>query len=240
MHNLPLIYTPPPDTNGIFIIPPDEARHLTLVLRAKIGTQFIAFDGVGNGWLAQLVSLEQNRVTAKLINPIPPLETSKNNLTMVVSIIKGTRMDWAIEKCAELGVMTFIPLKTDFSVVEPGSQKIARWRNIALAATKQSRRFRVMEILKPIKLNELLTQFDKTTVWALDINDKSESFIKWIINKPIPNPLTILIGPEGGFSDTERRLFKQFNIPTFHLGFHPLRTETATTICAAYILGISY
>ncbi|MBM3326192.1 MAG: 16S rRNA (uracil(1498)-N(3))-methyltransferase [Calditrichaeota bacterium] len=236
MSRLPFIFTHPPNADGMLTIPADEARHLALVLRAKPGARFIAFDGCGNGWTVEIIDLKRDTISARALNAIENSEPEKTKLTVAVGAVKGARMDWAVEKCAEIGVAAFTPLLTEFGVVEPGKSKLERWRSIALAAAKQSRRFQLMAINNPVQLHELLSTKNEISIWALDLNEYGGSLVKRIMYFHLPESLILIIGPEGGFSESERHLLRDRSIPTFNLGRHPLRTETAAALSAALIL----
>lgn len=230
----PFILTYPPDENGVIHMPDDEAAHLLKVLRFAIGDIFIAFDGCGRGWRAEIVSVDKKKaVTARVLSDIPrsldPLP-----IDIAVGSIKGPRMDWAVEKAAELGAAKFIPLKSRYAVVEPGEGRARRWKNIALAAAKQSRRLSLMEISNPLSVVDIPFQkYDQTMVFDLDINDSSSR--KSGNNSSSSSTSLVIIGPEGGFSQEEREIFRANDAEFFSLGAHPLRTETAVTAALTFV-----
>ena len=231
----------------------DEAHHLIKVLRAKIGYRFIGFDGKGHRWRAEISSISRNEVTARIIDTIiessPVLRggskgevnqkencLSEIGLEVAVGIIKGSRMDWAVEKAAELGAVRFKPLTTRYSVVSPGQGRIERWRSIALSAAKQSRRLWLMDVCQPFTLEQAVegTASDpECKMCALVLNDDSTPLVQiWdnIVHKTTIKRLILFIGPEGGFSDDEVKLFRRAEIPLANIGEKPLRTETAVAV----------
>ncbi|MCF7810166.1 16S rRNA (uracil(1498)-N(3))-methyltransferase [bacterium] len=217
-----------------------EAAHLRRVLRAQPGFKITGFNGRGDGWLAEITSIGNHGIQCRIIEPLPSEVARNTHISIAVGVIKGQRMDWAIEKCSELGADVFIPLLTDFSVVEPGKNKIERWQSIAIASAKQSRRLRLMSITEPIKLSDFIDtpysgklisdKSNKMTIFALDNGINSIHFAKLKETILRSTHVTVLVGPEGGFSDNEIELLTSRSIRIVSFGKRPLRTETATTV----------
>ena len=152
MSRNPFIHIKAPPRAGIVTVSGSETAHLRNVLRASVGCRFTAFDGHGNSWLAEIKTLDGNGIQAAVIRELPLEPTPPVHLTLALGIIKGKRMDWAVEKVAEIGVATVIPLITRRGVVRPDGGKVDCWRAIALAAAKQSRRTRLMSVDMPCPL----------------------------------------------------------------------------------------
>jgi len=226
----PQILTPPPDGEGIIRFDDEESAHLARVLRMKPGDRFIAFDGRGAGWSAEIAAVNRSLVTARTLGEIgdtPPMR----RVTVAVGSVKASRMDWAVEKAAECGASAFIPLESRYSVVEPGAGKVRRWRSLALAAAKQSRRLQVMEVSEPSSLDALLTGWrDRRNAGIFLCNVSGESpGLKEFLDLMMKDvaEILILIGPEGGWSEEEIAAAKEAGAATISLGDHTLRTETA-------------
>lgn len=233
----PFILTSPPDAAGLLIVTGDEAVHLIRALRASPGDRFTAFDGKGRGWLATITSVSKSEVraavTSNLLIETPPAL----RVTVAVGAVKGPRMEWAVEKAAELGATRLIPLLTKFGVVEPGEGRVRRWRAIALAAAKQSRRLRLMEIAEPLPLNRFCGDLLRPTCvfdWTPEAAPRSD------LRSEMGNlgELTIVIGPEGGFSDRERESLRLAGASFVTLGEHPLRTETAVAVALGAVMSL--
>src|ERR1700739_2954905 len=132
-----------------------HASHLARVLRAQIGQEFdiATGDGVRRG---RITSVSGERVEfildeEQVLRPAP-------RLTLALAIFKFDRMEWAIEKCTEIGVARIIPVigrRTDTHLASAASKRHERWQRIALHAAEQSRRAAPPEIGAPIKLNDL-------------------------------------------------------------------------------------
>ncbi len=237
----PFILTSPPDSEGFLAIPDDEANHLTKVLRFSPGDRFVAIDGVGNGWQAEIVGVSKRELKARVLEKLP-VETERKSITVAIGAVKGPRMEWAVEKAAELGASAFIPLKTRYAVVEPGEGRSRRWKNIAVAAAKQSRRLTLMKIEYLMAIADLPVQ-KYQSVWVFDLTDDAIPLTDFgaLASLGVTDHregILILIGPEGGFSDEERQFFRTIGTRFISLGSHPLRTETA--LVAALVMAKSH
>ncbi|MBT7617271.1 MAG: 16S rRNA (uracil(1498)-N(3))-methyltransferase [Calditrichaeota bacterium] len=221
-----------------FTISNHESRHLVTVLRAREGYNFIAFNGRGKGCRAEIVETSGKSLVARIIERFEDENQTEPQLTIAVGVVKGSRMDWAIEKAAETGVTNFIPIITEFSVVKPKRNKLERWRGIALAAAKQSRRMWLMDVEEPISIDKLLNYTESTLTIILDTSANCIPLIRCLEDSnPLQN-LRVIIGPEGGFSDPEIDKFKGLNIPLVSIGSNPLRTETAVAVSVGIIRAI--
>ncbi len=226
----PFILSSPPDTDGFLSLPDEEINHLTKALRFVVGDRFVAFDGKGIGWRAEIVSISKKNFTAKVIEEIVP-ELSSIRITVAVGAVKGPRMEWAVEKAAELGASNFIPLRTRYAVVEPGEGRARRWKNIAVAAAKQSHRLTLMEFSFSKAIADIPFQ-NYQRIWVFDLTDDAISLKKVSTleksNRIEQNEgILLIIGPEGGFSEEEREFFRTIGAKFISLGSHPLRTETS-------------
>jgi len=230
---------------GTLTVSGDEAHHLHKVMRAKEGDTFIAFDGIGHGWRAKVSAIDKESITARIVEPIAEkFSISKFDTTVAVGIIKGSRMDWAVEKAAELGAVRFIPTLSHFSVVTPKENRIKRWQTIALSAAKQSHRFRLMQVEHVQSVDSIIRNnaISINKLCALDVGSGTESLITvWsdcVTEKQVRH-LLLFIGPEGGFSAEELALFKRHSIPSVTIGLYPLRTETAVAVVLGTLANFS-
>jgi 16S rRNA (uracil1498-N3)-methyltransferase len=213
-----------------------EAFHLTRVLRARKGSKFIGFDGAGRGWLCEVREVKRANVEAIIVEELPGQSKPRPEVTIAIGIIKGQRMDSAVEKAAELGAAAIIPLITRYTAIRPNPGRLERWRSIALAAVKQSRRFHLPVIMDPMDLPDALAYGSSLgQTWAFDLNPAGIPVGDIRREESIPDKLTLLIGPEGGFSVEESTTFDQWGVVRVSLGNHPLRTETAVAVSLGLI-----
>jgi 16S rRNA (uracil1498-N3)-methyltransferase len=153
----------------------------------------------------------------------------------VLAVIKFDRMEWAIEKCTELGVCRFIPLvaaRSDTHLASASSKRVERWRRIAREASEQSRRIAPPEIENPLGLNEIIG-LSQCGIW-LSESDKTNPLMNLLRTRfKDENELFLAIGPEGGWTEGEQELFKESGWSSASLGATILRTETAAIAATA-------
>src|SRR5258706_1070248 len=135
----------------------DHADHLVRVLRARVGQEFDVATGaiVRRG---RIVSIGNGRVEFELGEEVSA--PSVPNITLLLAIFKFDRMEWAIEKCAELGVSRIVPViarRTDAHLASAATKRVERWRKLAIQAAEQSRRSMSPEISDPVKLNDVIS-----------------------------------------------------------------------------------
>ena len=210
----------------------DAANHVTRVLRLREGDAITLFDGRGGEYAARIARMQRGSVRVEVgahstIERESPLE-----LTLLQGIARGERMDLIVQKATELGVTRIVALTTERSVVRLDAQqaerKAAHWRAVAVAACEQCGRNRVPAIEEPV---------DYAT--ALGHN----AALKLLLDPTAPQPMSrpgadvgsiaLLVGPEGGFTDTEAELARRAGFEPRHMGPRVLRTETAAITALA-------
>ena len=134
----------------------DQAQHLSRVLRAQPGMEFDVIAG-GRAWLARIASIDRDSVRFTLLRE---LETAPAlPVTLLLSIFKFDRMEWAIEKAVELGLSRIVPVlaeRTEKHLAQAAGKRVERWRRLGLEAAKQSRRSDLPEIAEPTRLASIL------------------------------------------------------------------------------------
>ena len=208
----------------------EHARHLAQVLRAHIGQEFEISTGT-DVRLGRIYNIQPDRVDFDLGNSV----RSANGLpiTIALSIFKFDRMEWAIEKCVELGVARIIPLiaaRTGSHLSSAALQRVERWKRIAKQASEQSRRLSAPEISSPLRLKQLLAETQGTRVVFSEVED--ETTLTEAIPKQL-DALTLAFGPEGGWNEDELTAFKAAGWASASLGPTILRTETAVVAAVA-------
>jgi 16S rRNA (uracil1498-N3)-methyltransferase len=202
------------------------SKHARDVLRLNEGDEVEIFDDAGNVADAVITALSP-RVVVR-VDSVTSAPSNVFDLTIAAAIPKGERADWMIEKLSELGVARFIPLATERSVVLPeGRNKRDRWVRIATESAKQSRRAGVMQIDELTQLKEVVARAPRPCSY---LSPEASAGIASV------QPLTLLIGPEGGWTDAEIQLFAQSQIQPLKLTQTILRIETAAIAAAAVVL----
>jgi len=217
-------------------LPPSQAHHLRDVLRVEQGQQIELFDRHGTVGIGQVVDIGIDRVTVR-IEQISIAPSRGFYLTIAAALPKGPRADWMIEKLCEVGVDLFVPLVTQRSVVVPGStKKQDRWARLCEQAARQAGRSDVMHIESPVQLPKLLGQPTADAAeqtWYL-CPDGSHTVVQRAAS--LPRALTLLIGPEGGWTGQEVLAFEAAGAIGMRLTQTVLRVETAAILAAGIVL----
>lgn len=219
----------------------EEARHALRVLRLSVGDSVVLFDGAGAEAHGRIVTIGRDEFEAEVLDRRIRPVAQDCSLILAVSPPKGERADWMIEKCAELGVSELIPLACERSQVCPRSGKLDRWRRKVIAATKQSQQITAMQIHDVRPLNDLIAQFAAYALVLYGDTTATDSPLVELLKEsgvfsgkqPGACKVLILIGPEGGFTDHERKALTSSGGRAFRLADSVLRTETAAVAAAA-------
>jgi 16S rRNA (uracil1498-N3)-methyltransferase len=207
-----------------------HAEHLVRVLRAQIGQEFdIVADAVVRR--GRVVTISDNRIEFELGEEVPA-ESAAVQLTLLLAIFKFDRMEWAIEKCTELGVTRIVPViarRTESHLASASVKRVERWRRIALQAAEQSRRASPPDIADPIKLREALT---RSAELKIVLSEAEEQCQLRDIAQPSGEVL-LAVGPEGGWTEDELELFEKNGWLSASLGPTILRAETAAIAATA-------
>jgi 16S rRNA (uracil1498-N3)-methyltransferase len=218
---------------GESTLPADQAHHVRDVLRLGEGDNVEVFDAMGrtaSGVLSR-VTPSQVRVEVKEITEAP---ANTFRLTVASALPKGTRADWMIEKLSELGVETFIPLRTTRSVVHPeGRNKLARWERIASESAKQCNRSGVLRINELTDVQTIVERA-RSPMWHL--STRQVPLLSEQIEQLEGSDLTLLIGPEGDWTPDEEIAFEKAGSKPLSLTESILRVETAAVTAAAIVM----
>ena len=224
-------YSPEPAQNGKLRLGPEEARHLSRVCRLGVGDAVEVFDGKGHATKAEIIKVEHESVELTAIGP--PLADASPPVPFILAsaVPKGDRFDWLVEKATELGVERLIPIVTERSVVEPGAPKMERLRRAIIEASKQCGRNRLMILDNPLRWHHL-AGLNSDSIRFLADRDGLPS-PRWPAIRP-ERSVILAVGPEGGFTPTEKEIADQMGWLAIRLSAATLRIETAGLAgCAA-------
>jgi len=210
-----------------------HAEHLSRVLRAQVGQEFdiATGDQVRRG---RITRIQTDRVEFEL-NEIIPV-SSPPHLTLALSIFKFDRMDWAIEKCTELGVARIIPViarRTEAHLAAAAAKRVERWQRLVRQAAEQCRRVSPPEVSQPIKLKDALALQGSTRI-LLSESEKDTMLTDAL--QAAPSSIVLALGPEGGWTDAEIDQFREAGWSSASLGVTILRAETAAIAAVAVVL----
>ncbi len=215
------------------VVKGQDVIHIRNVLRLGIGDNVAIFDGEGSLYSAEITALTRDEILCKILSRHQALNESPVEITLGQSILKGAKLDDIVRKSCELGVSTFAPLIAERSVLKlkPAelNKKSERWQKIAVEASKQSGRAKVPSISKTMNSVEefcldcandeikLIFHEDESSLRFSELDRGSSSIKK----------AALLIGPEGGWTESEVKTASDYGFRSVSLGPRILRAETA-------------
>jgi 16S rRNA (uracil1498-N3)-methyltransferase len=210
----------------------EHADHLIRSLRARVGQEFDIATGsaVRRG---RIISIRDGRVEFELGEELGA--HSSANIILLLSIFKFDRMEWAIEKCTELGVAKIVPMiarRTDAHLAAASAKRVERWRKIALQAAEQSRGPAVAEITTPMKVQEAVKLAAALRI-LLNESEQEDTLREVLSARKGEGQILLAIGPEGGWAEDELQRFSNEAWISASLGSTILRVETAAIAATA-------
>jgi 16S rRNA (uracil1498-N3)-methyltransferase len=216
------------------ILDRDETRHLRDVLRLTSGETVNVFDGAGREFECKILNIRKNETELSIAREIsPPASESSLDLTLAAAMLKGEKFDLVVQKAVELGVAKLTPLRTARCDVlsKDSAKRVDRWRKIALEASKQSGRATLMQIDEPVEFETVLTSFEQPENVLFFSERAGGKVPKDYSSKKI----TAIVGPEGGWDDSEIYKARSKGIPIITFGGRILRAETAAIAVTAIL-----
>jgi 16S rRNA (uracil1498-N3)-methyltransferase len=212
-----------------------HADHLARVLRGRIGQEFDISTGE-NVRRGRIVSIAAGRIEFDLGEIIPTASTP--SLTLLLSIFKFDRMEWAIEKCSELGAARIVPViarRSEAHLVAAAPKRVERWQRLARQASEQARRASPPEITPPANLKEAVMRPRGARIVLSE--SENQLMLKDALQTSAPaSEIALAFGPEGGWTQPEINLFRQAGWTAASLGTNILRAETAAIAATAVAL----
>ena len=237
---VPRFYCPIPLQSGRTVtLPPEAAHHALRVLRLRSGDELILFDGLGGEYPGRLLEATRS-VRVELEGRRDIEREAPLALTLAQALPAGDKMDWVVQKAVELGAAAVQPLQAKRSVVrlagERADKRLAHWQQVAVAACEQSGRNRLPEIGAIVDLPHYLAM-SRGENETLLLFSPHHGLRLSALPKP-PAGVTMLIGPEGGFDESEEGAALSVGFQPVSLGPRVLRTETAGLAAMAAILAL--
>ena len=211
----------------------EDVKHITKVLRLVEEDVLEICDGERGVYTGEILSLSKTKIELKILKKChsdtePPIE-----VTLFQGIPKGTKMEMIIQKCTELGVYSIIPLNTTRTIVQLKDKKDEikkreRWQKIAEEAAKQSKRGVIPQIGLPIDFSQLSDELSRFDFVIIPYEKETTLGLKAFLREKVgQKKIAIIIGPEGGFEETEIEIARELGSIPITLGKRILRTETA-------------
>lgn len=208
---------------------PTQARQVTRVLRMGVGSRILTFNGTGREWEVEIVVASPQQVVGRIVREQSAQRESPLRVALLQGLLKGTKMDYVIQKATELGVAEVVLLSTRRTVAER-SGKVVRWRRIAIEAAEQSGRLTIPRIIGPHPLAEYVARPSDGLSIVFWEGGRLGTFAAVLGQTPPPERINVLIGPEGGLETDEVARLRQAGFVPVSLGSRTLRAETAAVV----------
>lgn len=233
--SVPRFYCPDiPPQSGVAELPEQAAHHASRVLRLQMGDRVAVFNGQGGEGEALISAIGKRDVTVEIVAWHGTERESPLQVRLAQAISAGEKMDFTLQKAVELGVGDIQPLASERSVVrlagERAEKRVAHWQGVVIAACEQSGRNRVPEVGAIRPMMDWLGRQDASGL-RLMLSPDAEIGLRDLA-RPAAS-VTLLIGPEGGFSAAEAEAALRSGFTPVRLGARVLRTETAALAALA-------
>jgi len=221
----------------LLLLSAGQTHYLRRVLRLTSGDRFIAQDGKGAQWLAALSDLIDR---ADILESIASTAArSSAPLRLAAALPKGNSFDQVVRQATELGVTHIYPLLSDRTLLKPSHNKLSRWQRIAQEASEQSERITVPEISPPLDFRQFIAQSDWQGIRYICATRQNSPHLLSKIQSTllsVDSPdVTLLIGPEGGWTPIEITVATENNYEIVSLGSAILRAVTASVTALSLV-----
>jgi 16S rRNA (uracil1498-N3)-methyltransferase len=224
------------------VLPRSEGEHLTRVLRLGVGDTVSVFDGRGREFLGRVAFVKRRDVRVTLVGRVEPVPEPTVPIVLAQAILKGDAMDEVVRDAVMLGVLAIQPLVTERTETTVASllrgPRLDRWRRVALASVKQARRAVLPEIRSPLTLGSYLDEpRPAMTLMLVEPSAGAETQkLGGVRHLPVPPDAAVVIGPEGGWVETEWRAARERGVRLVSLGLRTLRADAAPVAAISVLL----
>jgi 16S rRNA (uracil1498-N3)-methyltransferase len=238
--SVPRAYAPDATGIGVVALSPDESHHLARVLRARAGDELFVFNGAGREWRGVIESVAARRVTVRLEADVRPVAEPPVRVTLAVGLLKGDQMDAVVRDATALGTVVIAPVVTARTTVRLSAERrngaVTRWRRIAVAAAKQSRRAVVPDV-RPVGDVAAAVSDARADVVVIAVEPAAQGAAvdlapleRSAARGATPASAILLVGPEGGWTEDELAWARAQGARRVSLGPRTLRAETTPTV----------
>jgi 16S rRNA (uracil1498-N3)-methyltransferase len=232
---MPSFYTPHLKENDKKLnISGEEFHHISHVFRKRIDDEISFTSGTGLLAKGKISKISKKELEVEILL-IKQEKISFPSVSVAFPLLRNKHDFVIIEKLTELGIKEFFPIITNRSVRTPSANTISKFEKTAIAAIKQCDNAFLPKINNVQKLSELLQNLEDYQPLAALETGKHQTLFE-LANCYPDHSICLIIGPEGGFDEEEIVYFEERNVPSFTLGNHILRAETATIAAAAQLL----
>ncbi|CEJ72658.1 methyltransferase [[Clostridium] sordellii] len=226
--------------NNTCIIEGEDVKHISKVLRCRVGEELEICDNDNNEYICEITSIDKSEVQLNIMDKVDIKRESDLKIKVYQGLPKGPKMEMILQKLTEVGVDEIILVQTKRTVVKvedkKEDKKIERWERIIYEAAKQSKRGKIPKLRGILSFKEALSDMSNNDLNIAPYENERTKSIKQAIKGQDINNIGIFVGPEGGFEDTEIKDIEDIGGQSVSLGPRILRTETASLVASSIVL----
>lgn len=226
--------------NNTCIIEGEDVKHISKVLRCRIGEELEVCDNNNNEYICEITNIDKNQVELNILEKVDIQRESDLKIKVYQGLPKGPKMEMILQKLTEVGVDEIILVQTKRTVVKVDDKKedkkLERWERIIYEAAKQSKRGKVPTLRGVLTFKEALADMKENDFNIAPYENEKTKSIKQAIKGVNINNIGIFVGPEGGFEETEIEAIEDIGGQSVSLGPRILRTETASLVASSIVL----
>lgn len=226
--------------NKTCIIEGEDVKHISKVLRCKIGEKLEICDKENSEYICEITDIDKSQVGLSILEKKDIKRESDLKVKLYQGLPKSTKMEFILQKLTEVGVDEIILVATKRSVVKVDDKKegkkLERWERIIYEAAKQSKRGKIPKLRGILSFNEALEDMKNNDMNICPYENERTVSIKSAIRGAEVNNIGIFVGPEGGFEEDEIETIQQIDSKVVSLGPRILRTETASVVASSIVL----
>lgn len=226
--------------NNSCIIEGEDVKHISKVLRCKIGEELEICDNDNNEYICEITDIDKTLVTLKILEKVDIKRESDLKIKVYQGLPKGPKMEMILQKLTEVGVSEIILVQTKRSVSKVDDKKedkkLERWERIIYEAAKQSKRGKIPALRGILSFKEALEDMNNNDLNIAPYENERTKSIKQAIKGVNINTMGIFVGPEGGFEESEIEAIEEIGGKSVSLGPRILRTETASLVASSIAL----
>lgn len=226
--------------NNTCIIEGEDVKHISKVLRYKIGEKLEICDSDNNEFICEITNIDKSTVELDILEKVDIKRESDLKIKLYQGLPKGPKMEMILQKLTEVGVDEIILVQTKRSVAKVDDKKedkkLERWERIIYEAAKQSKRGKIPKLRGVLSFKEALADMKNNDFNIAPYENERTKSIKQAIKGLDINNIGIFVGPEGGFDEEEIEHIESIKGQSVSLGPRILRTETASVVASSIVL----
>lgn len=234
----PRFFVPDLDASAeVVALPAEEAAHLGRVLRLRAGADVRVFDGAGGEWRAIVADVRRDAATVRLVEPVRAAPEPSMPITLVVSVLKGDKMDEVVRDAVMMGVQAIEPIESSRTEIAAGavarSGRTERWHRVAVASAKQCGRAVVPRIAPARPFDVWLHESAADGARLMLVEPTALADARALRDLPKPDRVSLIVGPEGGWRAEEIGLAVGAGVVPVRLGGRTLRADAVPIVALA-------